>query len=91
MAIGHAVQRGTLIYIYDVESRLITAISAPGRWPEDGLIGFSRKTIQVRKGSLIYTYDEYGHRVGQPSSVTQKNTEYMSNIKNYMSDKLLAQ
>lgn len=61
MAIGHAVQRGTLVYVYDQNGRQITSISAPGRWPSDGLKGFTATAIHVQKGSLIYAYDETGH------------------------------
>jgi hypothetical protein len=61
MAIGHAVQHGTLVYVYDQNGKQITSISAPGRWPDDGLKGFTATAIHVRKGALIYAYDETGH------------------------------
>ncbi|MDQ5768035.1 hypothetical protein [Thiothrix subterranea] len=66
MSIGKAVQKGTLIYIYDHNGKQITSVSAPGRWPEDGLKSFTANTVSIQKGSLIYHYDESGRCVGRP-------------------------
>ncbi|SEB00786.1 hypothetical protein SAMN05660964_03129 [Thiothrix caldifontis] len=71
MSIGYAVQKGTLIYIYDHNGKQITSVSAPGRWPEDGLKGFSPNAINVQKGTLIYHYDETGHMIGRPLPAQQ--------------------
>lgn len=70
MAIGNAVQRGTLIYVYDQHGNPITSISAPGRWPNDGLKGFDATSINIQKGTLLYTYDEMGHKVINRSLVS---------------------
>lgn len=75
MTIGHAVQRGTLIYVYDQDGRQITSISAPGRFPEDGLKGYTTSSIHVQKGTLIYTYDEAGHQAGIPLPIQHGNVE----------------
>lgn len=75
MTIGHAVQRGTLIYVYDQDGRQITSISAPGRFPEDGLKGYTTNSIHVQKGTLIYSYDEAGHQAGRPLPVQHGNVE----------------
>lgn len=75
MTIGHAVQRGTLIYVYDQDGRQITSISAPGRFPDDGLKGYTTSSIHVQKGTLIYTYDEAGHQAGRPLPVQHGNVE----------------
>ncbi|MEB4591711.1 hypothetical protein VSS37_12030 [Candidatus Thiothrix sp. Deng01] len=64
MAIGKAVQRGTLIYIYDQEGKAITSISAPSRWPTDGLKAYTASDISVQKGSLLYSYDKNGRQTG---------------------------
>lgn len=64
MTISKAVQRGTLIYIYDQDGAAVTSISAPGRWPGDGLKTYDRDTVNVQKGSLVYSYDKYGKRRG---------------------------
>ncbi len=77
MAIGHAVQRGTLIYVYNQDGRQITSISAPGRWPDDGLKGYTSSAIHVQKGTLIYSYDESGHAVGRPFPLQHKNVEHI--------------
>jgi hypothetical protein len=70
MAIGNAVQRGTLIYVYDQQGKPITSISAPGRWPNDGLKGFDASSINIQKGTLLYTYDEMGRKVINTSVVS---------------------
>ncbi|EIJ34186.1 hypothetical protein [Thiothrix nivea] len=75
MAIGNAVQKGTLIYVYDQDGRQVTSISAPGRFPEDGLKGYTPNSIHVQKGELIYAYDETGHQVGRPIPVQRGNVE----------------
>lgn len=82
MTIGHAEQKGTLIYIYDVDGRQTTSISAPGRWPDDGLKGFTAQSVHVQKGTLIYAYDETGHQVGRPLPVQHGNVEYMKVAQN---------
>ncbi len=61
MAIGKAIQKGTLIYIYDEKGRQQTSISAVGCDPDDGLQGYTPYAVNVRKGTLIYAYNEKGH------------------------------
>lgn len=65
MAIGKAIQKGTLVYIYNEEGRPLTSISAPGSSVEDGLQGFTSSVVKIRKGSLVYAYNEKGHVVGR--------------------------
>lgn len=60
MAIGKAIQKGTLIYIYDETGRQQTAISAAGCAPHDGLQDYTPDAVHVRKGALIYAYNEKG-------------------------------
>jgi hypothetical protein len=62
MAIGVAVQRGSLISIYDEQGRRLASLLA-GQGPKDGLQGYTSSTVSVRRGSLIYTYDERGRRL----------------------------
>ena len=62
MAIGSAVQRGALIYLYDEKGRRLTSLLA-GRGPKDGLQGYTSSTVSERRGSLIYPYDERGRRL----------------------------
>ena len=61
MAIGSAVQRGSLVYIYDEKGRQLAAVPA-GSGPEDGLKGYTGATVSVRRGSLVYIYDERGRQ-----------------------------
>lgn len=64
MAISKAVQRGTLIYIYDQDGQAVTSISAPSRWPTDGLKAYTASSISVQKGSLLYAYNKQGRQMG---------------------------
>ena len=54
MAIGSAVQRGSLVYVYDEKGRRLTSLLA-GKGPKDELQGYTSSTVSVRRGSLIYT------------------------------------
>lgn len=67
MTIGYAVQKGTLVYIYDLTGEPITSIAAPGRWPEDGLKGYTTTQVLIQKGTLIYAYNAKGQMVGAPT------------------------
>jgi hypothetical protein len=62
MAIGSAVQRGSLVYVYDEKGRRLTSLLA-GEGPKDGLHGYTSSTVSVRRGLLIFTYDERGRRL----------------------------
>ena len=70
MTIAKAVQRGTLIHIYDQDGAAVTSISAPGRWPSDGLKTYTPTSVNVQKGSLLYSYDKTGRQTGITSIQT---------------------
>jgi hypothetical protein len=59
MAIGSAIERGSLIYVFDEHGRTLFA-KAKGNGADDGLLGFSGSSVTARFGSVIYTYDEHG-------------------------------
>ena len=59
MAIGSAIERGSLICVYDERGHYVVP-KARGSGPKDGLLGFTGSTVTVRFGSIIYTYDEHG-------------------------------
>ena len=63
MAIGNAVQRGSMVYVYDEKGRQIASVMA-GNGPNDGLKGYTSSTVNVQRGSMIYTYDERGRQIG---------------------------
>lgn len=63
MAIGNAVQRGSLVYIYNEKNQQVATVSA-GTGKDDGLKGYTSSRVNVRRGSLIYSYDEHGRQVG---------------------------
>lgn len=62
MAIGVAVQRGTLVYVYDEKGRQLCALSG-GSKAGDGLTGYTGKTVSIHRGGLVYTYDEKGRQL----------------------------
>ena len=60
--IGSAMERGSLIVVYD-EKGMSLFSKAKGSGPQDGLLGFTGSTVTVRFGSVIYTYGERGQTV----------------------------
>jgi hypothetical protein len=62
MAIGNAVQRGSIVYIYDEKGRQTAAVSA-GSGRGDGLKGYTNSTVNVQRGSIIYSHDEKGRQI----------------------------
>ena len=62
MAIGNAVQRGSVVYIYDERGRQTGAVST-GSGPSDGLTGYTSGTVNIRIGPVIYSYDEKGRQI----------------------------
>ncbi len=59
MPIGSAVQRGSMVYIYDEKGRQIGSVTAG-----DGLQGYTSGSVSVKRGSMIYIYDEKGRQTG---------------------------
>jgi hypothetical protein len=57
--IGSALERGSLIVVFDQAGRTLFA-KARGSGPKDGLLGFTGSTVTTRYGSIIYIYDERG-------------------------------
>jgi hypothetical protein len=57
--IGSAVERGSLICVYDEHGTTLCQ-KIRGSGPKDGLLGFTGSTVTARYGSVIYTYDENG-------------------------------
>jgi hypothetical protein len=62
MAIGSAIERGSLICVYDTHGQTLFA-KVKGSGPMDGLVGFTGSTVTVRFGTVISTYDEKGQTV----------------------------
>ncbi len=62
MPIGNAVERGSLVYVYDEKARQLFA-KPKGSRPGDGLKGYTGGTVNIQQGSLIYTYDEKGRQI----------------------------
>jgi hypothetical protein len=59
MAIGSAIERGSLIQVFDERGSTLFS-KARGSGATDGLLGFTSGTVTSRYGSIIYTYDENG-------------------------------
>jgi hypothetical protein len=68
MAIGNAIQKGSLVYVYDEKGRQIASISAGNAAKGDRLTGYTSTTVNVKKGSLIYTYNEKGRQISSKSA-----------------------
>lgn len=62
MAIGSAMERGSIVYVYDERGRLLYTRPA-GTNREDGLQGFTSSTVTIRRGRSIYVYDDRGRLV----------------------------
>ena len=60
--IGSALERGSLIVVYD-EKGMSLFSKSKGSGPHDGLLGFTGSTVTVRFGSVIYTCGERGQTV----------------------------
>ena len=61
MVIGNAVQRGSVVYVYDEKGRQLFSKPA-GTGKDDGLKGYTGSTVNIRRGSVIYTYNEKGQQ-----------------------------
>ena len=61
MPISVAIQRGSVVYVYDEKNRQIFNVPG-GTGPKDGLTGFTGSTVSVKRGSVIYVYDEKGRQ-----------------------------
>ena len=59
MAIGSAIERGSLICVYDQHG--ITLFSkAKGSGAKDGLLEFTGSTVTCASARSVHTYDEHG-------------------------------
>ena len=63
MAIANAVQRGQLAYVYDDKNRLLCSLAA-GTGPSDGLTGYTSTVVNIKRGKIIYSFDENGRSTG---------------------------
>lgn len=67
MSIGSAVEKGGFVYVYDERGRQIFT-KTRGSQSEDGLKGYTSKTVSIRHGGLIITYDERGRQISTTSA-----------------------
>ena len=59
MPIANAIQRGTVIYVYNEKNQQLFA-KATGQGPSDGLKGYTSHSVNIQRGHVIYTYNEKG-------------------------------
>jgi hypothetical protein len=59
MTIGSAIERGSVILVFDQGGQMLFS-KANGSGPHDGLVGYTATTVTVRTGLSITTYGEYG-------------------------------
>jgi hypothetical protein len=67
MAIGNAVEKGPFVCVYDERGRQLFT-KTKGTRPGDGLKGYTGTTVDIRYGSVIYTYDEKGREINSVRS-----------------------
>jgi hypothetical protein len=59
MAIAYAVQRGTLIQVYDERGQTLFTRGV-GSGPNNGLKGYTNTTVTIQAGNVIQTIDDRG-------------------------------
>ncbi|OYY38320.1 MAG: hypothetical protein B7Y08_23135 [Rhodospirillales bacterium 24-66-33] len=61
MAIATAVQKGTMVYVYDAKGRQLSV--------HNGVLhGYTGGSVSVKRGTMIYTYDEKGRQISVTSA-----------------------
>lgn len=63
MAIATAVQRGLSVTVYDEKGQQLFSMPA-GTGPNDGLKGYTGKSVSIQINRTIRTYDEKGNQIG---------------------------
>jgi len=62
MAIGTAVQRSSIVYVYDEKGSLLFSLPS-GMNEKDGLTGYTSGTVTIRRANIIYTYNDKGQQI----------------------------
>ena len=62
MRISTAVEREGFVYVYDAQGSL-TSVIPSGFGKQDGLKGFTGRTVSVQRDRFIYTYDAGGSQI----------------------------
>lgn len=60
MGISSVVERGNEVVIYDETGKRVCSIANNPTQPGDGLMGYTFKTVTIRKYGASNTYDEHG-------------------------------
>jgi hypothetical protein len=61
MAIANAVQRGSVVYVYDEKGRQLFSQSGE-------LHGYTGGTVSVRRGNVVYVYNDKGRQTSSTSA-----------------------
>jgi hypothetical protein len=61
MAICNAVERDSMVFVYD-ETGAELYVRSAGFGPHDGLKSYTSETVNIRHGSFTYSYDERGRQ-----------------------------
>ena len=72
MPIANAVQQGLIIRVYNENGQQLFALD-PGSGPDDGLQGYTRYTVIIRRGNTIYTYNDKGNFLSAVTDSGEKN------------------
>lgn len=57
--IVNAIERGKTVAVMNETGRQILSLST-GFESKDGLLGFTSKTVSIRRGKAVFVYDESG-------------------------------
>lgn len=60
MAIGSAIEKGHMVYVYDEKGKQLCSKDFGNN---GGLMGYTGTSFSVRKGKMIYVYDEKGRQL----------------------------
>ena len=63
MAIGRAVERGSVVYAYYDNKGRILFSKPKGSQRGDGLKGYTGTTLNIQRRGVMYTYDEKGRQI----------------------------
>ncbi len=64
--IGSALQKGTDVYVYNTDNRLLF-IKTAGSRQGDGLMSFTSGTVNIKRADAMYTYNSEGRLIGTRS------------------------
>lgn len=68
MAIGNAVERGSMVYMYNEKGQFTATVSVGAPRPS-GLMGCTSSVVNIRRLDVIYSYNGRGQLISTASAV----------------------